>query len=162
VPTPATATAETLIQKVTTNEQSGARNYEHNLGRPGGESLSRDHEEQRRTKQHQDAALAVNADSPANAHASQSNRSEKNSALDAFVSQKTETKEWQDGGRKGHDRAMNCADTFASLQGAYAKFATRSVRLSNYGMVCPNWNEAGRDAIKTADGRHLAVGIFRR
>jgi hypothetical protein len=109
VPTPATATAETLIQKVTTNEQSGARNYEHNLGRPGGECLSRDHEEQRRTKQHQDAALAVNADSPANAHASQSNRNEKNSALDAFVSQKTETKEWQDGGRKGHDRAMNCA-----------------------------------------------------
>ncbi len=53
-------------------------------------------------------------------------------------------------------------DTSASLQGACAKFATRGMRLSNYGMVCPNWNEAGRDAIKTADGCHLAVGIFRR
>src|ERR1051325_10238346 len=53
-------------------------------------------------------------------------------------------------------------DTSASLPGACAKFATRGVRLSNYGMVCPNWNEAGRDAIKTADRCHLAVGIFRR
>jgi hypothetical protein len=51
----------------------------------------------------------VNADSPANAHASQSDRSEKNSALDTFVSQKTETKERQYGGCKGHDRAVNCA-----------------------------------------------------
>jgi hypothetical protein len=51
----------------------------------------------------------VDANSPANARASQSNRSEKNSALDAFVSQKTETKERQYGGRKGHDRAVNCA-----------------------------------------------------
>jgi hypothetical protein len=109
VPTRATAPAETLIQQVTTNEQCGARDYQHNLGRLGGKSLSRDHKEQRRTKQHQDAALAVNAHSPANAQASQSNRSQKNSALDAFVSQKTETKEWQDSGRKGHDRAVNCA-----------------------------------------------------
>jgi len=51
----------------------------------------------------------MNADSPANARASQSNRSEENSALDAFVSQKTETKERQDSGCKRHDRAMNCA-----------------------------------------------------
>lgn len=51
----------------------------------------------------------MNTDSPANARASQRNRSEKNSALDAFVSQKTETKERQDSGRKGHDRAVNCA-----------------------------------------------------
>ena len=86
---------QTLIQQVTTNEQCGTRDYEHNLGRSGGKSLPSEHDEQRRTKQHQDAALAVNADSPANAHASQSNRSEKNSALDAFVSQKTETKKRQ-------------------------------------------------------------------
>jgi hypothetical protein len=54
--------AETLIQQVTTNEQCGTKDYEHNLGRSGGKSLASEHEEQRRTKQHQDAALAMNAD----------------------------------------------------------------------------------------------------
>ena len=40
--------------------------------------------------------------------------------------------------------------------------ATPGGLLSSYGTVFPNSNEAGRDEIKTADGCHLAVGIFRR
>src|SRR6478672_5193398 len=53
-------------------------------------------------------------------------------------------------------------DTSASRQRACAKFATPGVPLSSYGKVFPNSNEAGRDESKTADGCHLAVGIFRR
>src|SRR5207249_1063961 len=47
-------------------------------------------------------------------------------------------------------------DTSASPQGVCAKFARPGVRLSNYGMAFPNLNEAGHDAIKTADGCHMA------
>jgi hypothetical protein len=49
----------------------------------------------------------VNADSPADTRASQHSRRQQNCALDAFVSQKTETKERQNRGCKGHDCAVN-------------------------------------------------------
>jgi hypothetical protein len=105
----AALTAEALVDQVSADKQKAARHDEQDFGDSLSKIASHKNEAQRRTKDNQDTALAVQTDSPADAHGSQSNRNNDNHALEPSISQKTKTKQGQNRGREGQPGAMNRA-----------------------------------------------------